>query len=337
MQSSPPNAATKKGLRLTHATPLLVEAENKSQMPYHYTTEAYNCPASPVPTLEFYRLRFHFQALEPLRLASAGSVNLVRGACGLFLRKVAPPDVYSQIFEPGRNLGPAPSGLANWPRPFVLRAAQLDGMNAAEGEAFSFDLHLFDLREPLLPYFQEAFAAWAASGIGPGRRRARLDRVEPLGLDDQPNHGAPCMLTLDMERASANRITVTFVTPTELKADGQVIDRPEFGVLFARLRDRICTLRALCGPGPLELDFRGMGARAGAIQLVRCDLAWQHASRTSRRTGQTHPLGGFTGEAGYQGVLAEFLPWLRAGRWTGVGRQTVWGKGEIHVRANSVD
>jgi hypothetical protein len=27
--------------------------------------------------------------------------------------------------------------------------------------------------------------------------------------------------------------------------------------------------------------------------------------------------------------LAEFVPFLRAARWTGVGRQTVWGNGEI--------
>jgi len=44
-----------------------------------------------------------------------------------------------------------------------------------------------------------------------------------------------------------------------------------------------------------------------------------------------HSLGGFTGEAEYEGDLAEFLPWLRAARWVGVGRQTVWGKGELRV------
>jgi CRISPR-associated endoribonuclease Cas6 len=290
-----------------------------------------------VPTLEFHRFRFHFQALEPLRLPPGSSANLVRGACGLFLRQLAPPDIYSRIFEPGRDLGPAPSGLADWPRPFVLRVTPLDGIDAAAGDAFSFDLHLFDLREPLLPYFQQAFAAWAESGIGPGRRRARLDRVEPLSLDEQPNCGAVCMLPLDIEPASADRVTIAFVTATELKTGGHVMDRPEFGVLFARLRDRVCTLRALYGPGALALDFRGMGERAAAIRLIHCDLTWQQKSRTSRRTGQTHPLGGFTGQAVYHGALAEFLPWLRAGRWTGVGRHTVWGKGEIHIRAESVD
>ena len=42
-------------------------------------------------------------------------------------------------------------------------------------------------------------------------------------------------------------------------------------------------------------------------------------------------MGGFNGFAEYEGQLAEFLPWLRAARWVGVGRQTVWGKGDMRV------
>ena len=256
---------------------------------------------------------------------------MVRGVCGIFLRKAAPPAVYSRLFEPGAQLGPAPSGLADWPRPFVLRATHLDGLTCEANGFFSFDLHLFDLHQAVLPYFQAAFAEWAASGIGPGRRRARLDCVDPLDLQDQISSSVTCSLALDPEPAPIERINVRFVTPTELKSGGALVDRPEFGVLFARVRDRIATLRALYGQGPLALDFRGMGERAATVVLNRCELTWQDAARTSSRTGQTHPLGGFTGDAEYQGVLQEFVPWLRAARWTGVGRQTVWGKGEIHI------
>lgn len=314
--------------------PLFVSKRKQESNAILLYNRGIRCPASAVPTFQFLRFRFYFEALEPLRLPAVGSSNLVRGACGLFLRKVAPVDVYTRIFEPGREQGSTPSGFADWPRPFVFRTADLDGLSVTPSDRFSFDLHLFDIQRTVLPYFQEAFAQWAASGIGPGRRRARLDRVDPLGLDGQPNRGIPCSLSLDMEPVSIDRATVAFVTPTELKADGQLVERPEFAVLFARLRDRICTLRALYGEGPLELNFRDMGERAAAISLSRCELTWQRASRTSRRTGQTHPIGGFTGEAEYHGVLAEFLPWLRAGRWTGVGRQTVWGKGELRVDAN---
>ena len=40
-------------------------------------------------------------------------------------------------------------------------------------------------------------------------------------------------------------------------------------------------------------------------------------------------LGGFVGEAEYEGDLTEFVPYLRAAHWTGVGRQTAWGKGAL--------
>jgi len=33
----------------------------------------------------------------------------------------------------------------------------------------------------------------------------------------------------------------------------------------------------------------------------------------------------------YEGDLTEFVPYLRAARWTGVGRQTAWGKGAIEI------
>ena len=266
-------------------------------------------------------------------MAPEGSANMVRGACGLFLRKLAPPDVYSRLFEPGRSLGGerAPSGLADWPRPFVLRTRCLDALDAAANDVFFLDLHVFDVRQPALPYFQEALGAWAEGGIGPARGRARLYRVEQLGLDDRPGKEAACSLPLNPEPSLTNGVILRFLTPTELKSAGEVVERPEFGVLFARIRDRICALRAGFGAGPLALDFRGMGERAARISLARCDLEWRQLRRSSSRTGQTHPLGGFTGEAEYQGVLAEFLPWLRAAQWTGVGRQTVWGKGELRI------
>jgi hypothetical protein len=63
--------------------------------------------------------------------------------------------------------------------------------------------------------------------------------------------------------------------------------------------------------------------------MTRCEIQHVPVERTSRATGETHSLGGFTGVAEYQGDLGEFLPYLEIARWTGVGRQTVWGKGEI--------
>ena len=121
------------------------------------------------------------------------------------------------------------------------------------------------------------------------------------------------------------------VTPTELKSGQQIAATPDFAILAARARDRISTLRALYGDGPLEIDFRAFGERARAVRMTRCEIRNLDIRRRSSRTGQVHPIGGFIGEAEYEGDLAEFVPYLKAAKWTGVGRQTVWGKGEIEI------
>ena len=272
-------------------------------------------------TFELWRLRFHFHAEQPLVFPAGKAANVLRGAFGMMLRKTAGAPDYARIFTPVAGTGP--SGLADSPRSFVIRAAHLDGQTIPSGAAFHFDVHIFDLSATRRPLFTAAFARIADEGLGPARARAELISVEEQNM----------AIALDGPTELVSRIRVQFLTPTELKSGQQIVARPEFPILFARLRDRISTLRALYGPGPLDIDFRAMGERAGRVTLAHCDLAWHATERRSSRTGQTHPIGGFTGQAEYQaeydGGLGEFLPYLRAGQWTGVGRQTVWGKGEI--------
>lgn len=287
-------------------------------------------------SFEFYRFRFHFRAIDPVHFPAGKSANVVRGAFGMVLRDAAPAPVYQRLFEPGAAQAAVPSGLADWPRPFVLRVAELDGLTIPPTASFFLDAHVFDLHQPALSHFRAAFAQFAEKGLGPGRGRAELERVEQLDLADHPSvitdvPGPPSQARLDRDLEPVEQVTVRFVTPTELKSDGGVAERPEFAILFGRLRDRLSTLRSLYGAGPLEIDFRSIGERAAAIRLTSCHVEWEQVKRKSGRTGQVHSIGGFTGEAEYRGDLAEFLPWLRAARWVGVGRQTVWGKGDVRV------
>ena len=134
-------------------------------------------------------------------------------------------------------------------------------------------------------------------------------------------------LNLNPVLEPVSRVKVEFLTPTELKGG----EGADFGVLFARLRDRISSLRAFYGEGPLPIDFLGMGERARKVRLAEQRIRQVDRNRTSKATGNSHSIGGFIGEAIYEGALAEFVPYLEAGYWTGVGRQTVWGKGEIRT------
>src|SRR4029079_1197014 len=131
----------------------------------------------------------------------------------------------------------------------------------------------------------------------------------------------PLRLSLAGSGRPLNRGRLRFITPTELKG----AERPGVWILLSRIRDRVSTLRGLYGDGPLDIDFKAFGDRASRVLMTGCELVQVAAERTSRSTGQRHSLGGFTGVADYQGDLAEFLPYLEIARWTGVGRQTVWG------------
>jgi hypothetical protein len=261
-------------------------------------------------------LRFEFTARERIVFPAGKAGNVFRGALGMALQHV--PGAYEALFQPPR--AERPSGLADSPRPFVLRAAHLDGQCISPGDTFTVSIHVFHTVIPAADYFAAALRRVAEEGLGPARGVAQL-RVMPA---------APLAIGLAEARA-ARRIRVTFVTPTELKAGGGLAPGPEFPILFARVRDRVSTLRRLYQGGALPIDFRETAARAAAVRLAASKLSWETTERYSTRTGQRHPLGGMTGWAEYEGELGEYLPYLEAGYWTGAGRQTVWGKGAIRT------
>lgn len=295
--------------------------------------------------------RFTFSAREPIFFPPGKAANVLRGGFGLAFRDVACDSQclgarqchrrhvcsYARIFEPAADSTGGPSGLADRPRPFVFRAAHLDGKSIAAGQSFHFDLHVFVREDPAFPVFRTVFGEVAREGFGATRGRADLCSVSQLGsgrtvqttLTQGGSVPPPVVVPLDRASPPARRLRIRFVTPTELKAGAQLASRPEFSILFGRARDRVATLAALYGSGPLQLDFLGLGERSEAVRLTRCEIGRVEAERLSSRTGQRHSLGGFVGEADYEGDLTEFLPILKAAEWTGIGRQTVWGKGEI--------
>jgi hypothetical protein len=287
-------------------------------------------PREAAATFDFYALRFRFIARDPIHFPGGGTANLLRGQLGRVLKKFAcVPEcadartctlrtncLYAFLFEPAASHAQGPSGLRDRPRPFVLRVRHLDGLTVEPGVEFCVGLNLFETQRPLIEPIHHALTQLAEEGFGPGRGRAAFKAAEGTQAVRHP---------MAAGQSQVSRIRIRFMTPTELKG----VDVPEFGPLFARIRDRISTLRALYGAGPLQIAFHEMGARAAQIRMTRCDLQPVEGDRVSRRTGQRHSLGGWMGEAEYQGDLAEFVPYLEIARWTGVGRQTVWGKGEI--------
>ena len=246
--------------------------------------------------------------------------------------------------RPAQRWAGAQAAWPNWPRPFVFRAAHLDGRVIAPGEPFHFDVHLFDLHRSSLAYFVLAFAQLAREGLGPRRGRAELLEVEQLRLDGSTvmhlyNTASgrfnehPLETTVLEWKAPVrpvSQVRIRFVTPTELKGGDVLAAVPEFPYLFGRLRDRLSTLRALYGNGPLEIDFRDLGERAKLITLASSDLQWIKSPapvephRAGSSPGRLHRRGGVHRRPERVSALPRSWPvdWGRAPDGLGQGRDS---------------
>src|SRR5262249_55910993 len=152
-------------------------------------------------------------AREPIHLPAGESANILRGGFGKALRQ-RDANAYARYFAPVASEGP--SGLRDLPRPFVFRVAHLDGARLARNEPFEIGMNLFQMREPPIEVFRDALCALLP---------AQFTEMEGTELLRVSLAAGP----------AAARTRVRFVTPTELKGD----TIPNFGVLFARIRDRV--------------------------------------------------------------------------------------------------
>jgi hypothetical protein len=269
-----------------------------------------------VRVFEFFSVSFYFRARDPFAFPAFLTGNVFRGALGSFLQS-ANPSAYRILFGPAASdasVGTTP------PRPFVLRCRTLEGRSYSPGETFPFQLNLFLPDLHLLEALSAALTAMGDAGFGPTRRRATL-QLPPV----HARHS----LRLNGPFEPTREIRVHFQTPTEVKNDGEVSAPGSFPVLLGQVYGRLNRLSTLYGSGALGLDRSSLMKQAGSVLLSTANLNRVEVSRRGTRFGQTHPIGGFVGSVDYSGDLDRFLPLLEAAAFTGVGRHTVWGNGEI--------
>jgi hypothetical protein len=301
--------------------------------------------------------RFEGEAIDDIDFPSGKAGNAFRGAFGRALKRLCCTPTcrearecpqrsvcaYPAIFEPIAEEGP--SGFADPPRPFVLRASHLDGQRIEAGQRLTFDLHLFDTRSDTFPLILQAMTRVFHDGIGIRRGRGRLTkvyRILPNGEPGEPISQGETICGVLRQKPfhiqgsgvqGARHIRIDFLTPTEIKHNGRALRQPEFAPLIARVRDRYALLRQLYQGHVPDMEFKEVAELARNVRMVRGEIRWARVDRWSGRSHQTHPLDGMVGWAEYAGELDRFLGLLEVGYWTGVGRQTVWGKGAIRTTA----
>lgn len=305
---------------------------------------------------------FELRPSGRLLLEEPYKANVLRGAFGQTFRRLtcmdnyacrercAHPSVcpYGYIFEPAPPQGAEKLRKnSDIPRPFILRPP-LDGREEyGPVQPLRFDLLLFGNARRYLPYFIVTFRELAHTGLGWGRVLCTLERVTVAlrenGLPERVVYAADDQLvrnedgTVDIggsgdgygESGELRKIRIEFLTPTILKSEDAMVRRPEFHHLIKRLRDRVNSLAYFYHDGAeLPVDFKELGAQAEReVRISSCATHWMERARYSRRRGVTQDQSGFVGVMEYEGNLAPFLPLLRLGEWTHVGKSAVWGQG----------
>lgn len=314
-------------------------------------------PSTCYPVLLVQAYRFVFRCEEPAVFPAGTLTNHLRGAFGLIFRRMvcdpacSGPEAcarmgacpYTRLFAP-RLDALAAAGVADPPRSYVLRTPVLDELHFMPGDLFSVDLHLFDHSLPCLRYFIWAYMQLAEEGLGPRRARVRLQSVVRLSADRQPERKVfdgqhiepdaesnPLRLSLAPPRTPVHNLRILFLTPTALRVGNHNTMQPDFPAIIARGCERIAALSGFYQGTGLDADFRSICQRAWTVHLVASDTHPITVERHSARTGENHELSGFVGSADYFGDLTEFVPYLRAAYWTGIGKHTVWGNGAIQT------
>jgi hypothetical protein len=305
--------------------------------------------------------RFHLEPKAPLHMPAYNKGNVIRGGFGSTFRRIVchancrEPDTcdlrnvcpYTAVFHPFvPEDSEKISKNRDIPRPFIIKPPLETKETYFPGERLSFDVVLVGKVRDYLPYFIVAFKELSQGGLGRHRTQLELCAVGHIGSDGieapvytkennlvRPPANAISWADLSSPNGADNitGVTLRFLTPTMLKADGVQARQPVFGSVAKRLRDRINALSYFyCGQG-LDIGFRAFGDQAEKIKTVADSTRWVESSRYSRRREVTHDLSGFVGEVSFEGDLAPFVPYLKLGEYVHVGKNAVFGNGWYRI------
>lgn len=236
------------------------------------------------------------------------------------------------------------------PHPFVL-IPPVGGRTVTPAATFDLGLTVIGRALRWLPHF--IFAIERMGRIGLGRGQVQATVTEVCGWREgrsfrlyAPEEGTlaaaeTCTQTLALpvrppskpgSTAPPERLTIEFLTPLRVKSEEQLATSLDFPLLIRALLRRLAHLSYFhCGGDSSRVAFRDWIALAETVRTVASTLTWYEWTRYSSRQGTTMQLGGLLGHISFEGPLAPFRPFLRAGEVTHVGKATSFGLGQYRL------
>ena len=244
------------------------------------------------------------------------------------------------------------------PRPYIM-LPPLGEMRLYEpGETLQFGITLFGSIIQLLPYIMLSINMLESAGLGRklaenhGQRgRFSIINVEsynPLSGERHTIYARKQALvhipTLQVSQQnvqaraaqlSANRITLTFLTPTRIVEKEHLMYQIAFGPIIHRLLERLIALEEAyseCVNITIE-ELWNLVTLAEQIECVNDATHWLDVKSYSQRLRRSTPIGGIVGQATFVGDLTPFREFLLWGELIHIGKSCVKGNGWYKVES----
>ncbi|MBP7796721.1 MAG: CRISPR system precrRNA processing endoribonuclease RAMP protein Cas6 [Elusimicrobiales bacterium] len=311
-------------------------------------------------SLKFLRLGFSLTAIDKIFIPRNLKGNMFRGAFGLNFKKLycQSKDIcidrcmdsnclYKRIFEPSLPEEIAPSGLKNIPRPFIFTHVADDREIIYPGESFNIGINIFGWATEHYSEFIKTIEEIGKEGIGPLRGRFLIRMIYSIDIENNKKiiydkngmveNPIPFGFTNDFKPVST-QFRIILKTPTKIIYDAKPISNPEFYHIFSRLRDRISSISYFHNNIDLEENYIALEEDSKNVKTLNSRWNFVEVKRRSSRTKQLQDLSGIVGYALYDFLTLQraelFYPWIKIGELVNVGKNSVWGMGEIQSDFN---
>lgn len=228
------------------------------------------------------------------------------------------------------------------PHPYVIEPPEEQTTNYRKGDLLTFHLLLIGNSIALLPLFISAFERVGKNGLGKGRHRYNLQKVEQednkqlrllwAGGNNLIRVPVPVDLKVENRWDDISNVTLQLHTPTRLVHKGRLDDCPDFSILMRAVLRRIDSLGRIHGQGGLGIDFRNLLNKTAQVELSDGKARWYDWERYSSTQASFMKLGGLVGELSFEGELGEFLPFLRITEVLHVGKGSSFGLGRYTIK-----
>ncbi len=245
------------------------------------------------------------------------------------------------------------------PHPYVIEPPLTSQTSYQPGERLEFGLTFFGDARVTFPYLLTAAREMGMQGLGLGHEPGRMNlrevwAINPLvGQQVRLYHHQQARVILPVLGVTAEQVrlfaatlpsdalTVRFLTPTQLKAGGDLLQfGPVLSVLINRLLERRWSLAVSCGVSGVEERSRQLAqlqawqatwpqllAVAAQAAVANQGARWHELERYSSRADAKLRISGLVGEVRYVGDLAALREVLAWGQLTHVGKYAVAGNG----------